>query len=274
MLHRFCLTIAAAALVAGCNGEAADGAESPTPAPVATPSTDDTAAATLSGARAVSEETDDFLFEYSYPAEAGNIPELARVLDRRLDNTRRELARMSAEAREEAADDGFPYNKYSNNVEWQVVADTPRFLSLSADVSNYWGGAHGNYGMNSLVWDKRAEQSLAPLDMFASTDAFDAAVREAFCEGLDVERSRRRAGGPIVDDGTSFTQCPGLDELTLLVGSGGGDALDRLTLYAGPYVAGAYAEGDFQIDLPVTPEVIAALKPEYRDAFAARNPGE
>src|SRR5205085_1363562 len=49
---------------------------SPTPAPTSTTSAHASAATTGSGARSVSEETDDFLFEYSYPKEAGHIPEL------------------------------------------------------------------------------------------------------------------------------------------------------------------------------------------------------
>ncbi len=35
-----------------------------------------------------------------------------------------------------------------------------------------------------------------------------------------------------------------------------------------PYVAGAYAEGDFEFTLPVSPAMLRAVKPDYRDAFA------
>ena len=47
-------------------------------------------------------------------------------------------------------------------------------------------------------------------------------------------------------------------------------AIDRLGLLVGPYVAGAYAEGSYDITLPVTPAVLKAVKPEYRGAFAVR----
>ena len=48
-------------------------------------------------------------------------------------------------------------------------------------------------------------------------------------------------------------------------------SFDRLTVYAGPYVAGPYAEGAYEIDLAVDSAILAAVKPEYREAFSARN---
>jgi hypothetical protein len=46
----------------------------------------------------------------------------------------------------------------------------------------------------------------------------------------------------------------------------------EITFHADPYVAGPYAEGDYDISLPVTAEVIAALKPAYRSSFEAQRP--
>jgi hypothetical protein len=43
--------------------------------------------------------------------------------------------------------------------------------------------------------------------------------------------------------------------------------MTRITFHADPYVAGPYAEGDYDIDLPVTTAVIEAIKPEYRSSF-------
>ena len=39
---------------------------------------------------------------------------------------------------------------------------------------------------------------------------------------------------------------------------------------ADPYVAGSYAEGRYEIRLPVTAAFVAALKPEYRASFEAQ----
>ena len=272
-MKRWVPVLAFAGALAACNGDAGDAAdpvptESATPSPAATAS----AAASSNGARSVADETDDFLFEFSYPAEAGRIVELASLLDIQLEQRRAELARESAEARREAREDGFPYNKHSYTAEWKVVAETPGWLSLSADVATFSGGAHGNYTVDSLVWDKKAEEAMDAKRLFASAAALEEALGERFCEGLDRERETRR-GTPLAaeEDGNSFLDCPGIDELEILVGSSNRRAFDRLTVYAGPYVAGPYAEGAYEVDLPVDAAILAAVKPEYRDAFSARN---
>ena len=265
-----------AAAVAACNpepaGDAADPAATPTPPP--TPTATATAAAESSGARSVAEETDDFLFEYSYPAEAGRIVELASLLDIQLEQRREQLARESLAARREAREDGFPYNKHSYTAEWKVVTDLPGWLSLSADVATFSGGAHGNYTVESLVWDKEAEEAMDAKRLFASPAALEEAFGDRFCEGLDRERAERR-GAPLEEGeeegGNSFTDCPGIDELEILVGSSNRRTFDRLTVYAGPYVAGPYAEGAYEIELRIDDAILAAVKPEYRAAFGARN---
>ena len=223
------------------------------------------------GARSVAEETDDFLFEYSYPAEAGRIAGLAGLLDNRLDRQRAALAAESEQARREARQEGFPYNKHSYTAEWKVVAELPKWLSLSADVATYTGGAHGNYTVQSVVWDKDNLRLMNAIDLFSSPAALEQAFGDRFCEGLDRERAERR-GEPVPEDSEEqFDQCPGIDELEVLVGSSNGRTFNRLTVYAGPYVAGPYAEGAYEVDLPVTQEVLDAVKPEYREAFSARN---
>ena len=223
------------------------------------------------GARSVAEETDDFLFEYSYPAEAGRIPGLAGLLDNRLDRQRAELAVESERARREAREEGFPYNKHSYTAEWKIVAELPKWLSLSADVATYTGGAHGNYTVQSVVWDKDNLRLMNAIDLFSSPAALEQAFGDRFCEGLDRQRAERR-GEPVAEDSEEmFDQCPGIDELEVLVGSSNRRTFNRLTVYAGPYVAGPYAEGAYEVDLPVTQEVLDAVKPEYREAFSARN---
>ena len=223
------------------------------------------------GARSVAEETDDFLIEYSYPAEAGRIPGLAGLLDNRLDRQRAALAAESEQARREARQEGFPYNKHSYTAEWKVVAELPKWLSLSADVATYTGGAHGNYTVRSVVWDKDNLRLMNAIDLFSSPAALEEAFGDRFCDGLDRERAERR-GEPVPEDSEEmFDQCPGIDELEVLVGSSNGRTFNRLTVYAGPYVAGPYAEGAYEVDLPVTQEILDAVKPEYREVFSARN---
>ncbi len=254
--------------VAACNGEPEP---DPVPTPTATPSPTASATASSSGARSVAEETDDFLFEYSYPDDAGRIVELASLLDIQLEQRREELASESAAARREARQDGFPYNKHSYTAEWKVVADLPGWLSLSADVATYSGGAHGNYTVESLVWDKENERSMKAIALFTSPAALEEALGDRFCEALDRQRAERREEPVPEESDNPFDQCPDIKELEILVGSSNRRTFNRLTVYAGPYVAGPYAEGAYEVDLNVDAEILAALKPEYREAFSARN---
>ena len=67
-----------------------------------------------------------------------------------------------------------------------------------------------------------------------------------------------------------FDDCPGIDEATVLVGSSNGESFDRIGIYFGPYVAGAYAEGDYELNFSVTPAVLDAVKPEFANAFSVK----
>ncbi len=274
-MMRSILALALAGTLAACDlggGGASDPAPTATPKPTAATPTATAAATTASnGARAVAEAPDDFLFEYSYPAEAGKIPELAAYLDARLARNREQLANDAVEARREARSEGFPYNKHSFTSVWKVVADLPGWLSLSEEISTYTGGAHGNYTMRSLVWDRKAGRAHDGIALFTSPAALEAALGDRFCDGLDRERAKRRGAPVPADSDDQFDKCPGIDELVVLVGSSNGRTFNRLTLYAGPYVAGPYAEGDFQVDINIDRAILAAVKPEFREAFSARN---
>lgn len=275
-MRRQLWVMALAGAAAACNGPA-EGDPAPGASPTAkttataTPSATPSAEATGNGARAVAEETDDFLFEYSYPAEAGRIAGLRAVLDGYLDKRRQELAVESVEARREARGEGFPYNKHSYTAEWKVIAELPDWLSLSLDIATYTGGAHGNYHTESLVWDKKAGKAMDAIRLFTSPEALEEALGKRFCDALNAQRAERRDEPVEPDSDDSFDQCPGIEELEILVGSSNRRTFNRLTVYAGPYVAGPYVEGEYEVDLPVDAAILAAVKPEYRAAFTARN---
>lgn len=267
-LRPVALALGIGVMMASCRGESP--APAPTQTPVATPAA--TSSITpANGARSVLEETDDFRFEYSYPADAGNIAELAALLDGMLERRRANLAERSAQAREDARDNGFPFNKYSNTFKWEVVADTPRYLSLSADFTTYEGGAHGNYGFDTMVWDREEQKALDPATLFTSMEELDAALAEEFCQALNKEREMRR-GAPVAEDSEEmFDQCVSLDETTVLLGSSNGRAFDRIGVQVGPYVAGPYAEGAYEFTFNVDAEVLAAVAEPYATVFSARN---
>lgn len=231
------------------------------------------ATATGGGASAVEEENDTYSFDYAYPAAAGAIPDLAAMLDRKREDARSALEEQAGDDRAQAEANDYPYRPHSYSQEWKVVADTPGFLSLSGEFATYSGGAHGMYGLESLVWDKRAGRAMDGVDMFRSAEALDDALGEKLCEALDAQRAQRRGeplpAGPGGDD-FGFDSCQHVKDATVLVGSSNGRAFDRIGIWFGPYVAGPYAEGAYELNFPVDAAVLDAVKSEYRAAFAAR----
>ena len=272
------VVLIAVALLAACNSEgppptatATSSANSSSASVSTGPGTSASATASASGggASAVKESSDLFEFDYSYPAAAGRIPALRTWLDTERDKSRAQLIEDATTGRAEAKDSGFEYHAYASGRAWQMVTETPRFLSLSAQIYDYTGGAHPNHGYDSLLFDKQAGARLAPLALFASNAAFDAVIQKPFCALLDKERSKRR-GEPVVGDGSMFNDCIKPSEQTVILGSSNGRAFDKVGVLVGPYAAGSYAEGDYEFTLPVTAALLKAVKAEYRGAFSVR----
>ena len=272
------VVLIAVALLAACNSEgppptatATSSAYSSSASVSTGPGTSASATASASGggASAVKESSDLFEFDYSYPAAAGRIPALKAWLDTERTKARAQLIEDATTGRAEAKDSGFDYHAYAFGREWQKVTETPRFLSLSAQIYDYTGGAHPNHGYDSLLFDKQAGARVAPLALFASAAAFDAVIQQPFCLALDRERGKRR-GEPVTDDGSPFNDCIKPSEQTVILGSSNGRTFDKVGVLVGPYAAGSYAEGDYEFTLPVTAALLRAVKAEYREAFSAR----
>ncbi|HEU4821087.1 MAG TPA: hypothetical protein VFS87_08020 [Qipengyuania sp.] len=211
-------------------------------------------------------------FSYQWPAAVTAQPALARLLRAERD---RLLAQEKVEWTDALADspqDCVSCRSRSFGKEWKVAADTPGLMSLSGEFSSYTGGAHGMYGLESLVWDKAAQRAVSGVELFQSPEALDAALGDKLCRALNAEREERR-GEPVpppTADDMGFNSCPSVSEATVLVGSSTGKAFDRIGIWFGPYVAGSYAEGAYELDFPVDAAVLRAVKPEYAAAFAPR----
>ena len=207
--------------------------------------------------------TADYHFVYTYPDAAARIPAVRSWLDRSRARELAETASDAAETRREMKRDGYGFAPFRTDIAWKVVTETPRFLSLSGEFYHFSDGAHGNTETTGLLWDKTDSRLTHAKAVFTSLQAIDAAVRRAYCH--DLKRLRWKRTGEPVDD---IFGCPGARELTVLLGSTNGQRIDRIGFIADPYVAGAYAEGSFEVTLPVTPALLQAVKPRYRAAFA------
>jgi hypothetical protein len=220
--------------------------------------------------RSVTESNDLYEFEYSYPAAAGGIPALKVMLDAELDKQKAALITGARELRAESKKNDIPYNPLGDWVAWKVVTDLPAWLSLSADVSSYEGGAHPNHGFAALLWDKQANLRREPIDLFTTKAALSRAIRKDFCAALNKQRAQKR-GEPIDPNSKDeFDQCIDPAESTMILGSSNHQTFDRVGVLVAPYEAGPYVEGDYEVTLPVTDAVMAAVKPEYRLSFSVK----
>ena len=88
---------------------------------------------------------------------------------------------------------------------------------------------------------------------------------------LDREREKRR-GEPVRPDDL-FGDCPKYEGVTVLpTDEDKNGRFDHIRVIADQYVAGPYAEGPYEIGLPITAAMIERLKPDYRPSFEPKPP--
>lgn len=255
----------AALLVAGCDRAAPDNAVDPAPA---APSP----AAPAPTAVAVDEKTDLLEFHFGWATAVSAIPVLAAELRKRALERKAELVKSATSDKAERAKNDYPFNSYQYSVQYEVSGATPRLLSLSADWFEFTGGAHPMHGTNALLWDKAAEREVKIADLLGGGQAqLTSIYAKAYCDALKAQRAKKRPGEPVGDPGDEFNKCPGFVDLDIIPkASAAGAPFGTIWFHADPYVAGPYAEGDYDVELPVNAALVAALKPDYRASFAAR----
>jgi len=218
----------------------------------------------------VEKDNNAFLeYSYAYPAQAAAIPALVAKFDKARAASKADALKMAQEDSAAAKQSGFPFHAHSLDTQWNVAADTPRFLSLRAESYVFTGGAHGMTGYEALLWDKARKRETSIKAMMTSPAAFDAAIRDRFCATLDKQRAEKR-GELVVRGDDEFTQCIDPMEQVLVPTSKDGKLIDSLTVVVGPYSAGPYAEGSYDIPVPVDAAMRKAIKFEYQDGFVAR----
>jgi hypothetical protein len=143
--------------------------------------------------------------------------------------------------------------------DWTVAADTPALLNIRADISMYTGGAHPNHGFAVKYWDKAERREINFSDLFTDWTAAENLLTPDYCNALNAERVSRRGE---IQDGI-FDDCPPLGDQPVALVSWPGQDISGFRVLLAPYVAGPYAEGDFEIDVSMTDAVHALVKPQY-----------
>lgn len=218
--------------------------------------------------KTVAEQSDLIEFSYAWPAAATAIAALNTRLESELAKDRTEALAGARDDKESRIGQDYPFNGHYFRKEWTVEGDTPRLLSLAAEIETFTGGAHGNQGYDSILWDRRAAQAIAFDDLFASPSAALEALTKDFCPALDKARAEKRQETLPLKGDDWMVSCPALDKQTLVPVDGDKDGrFETLRALIGPYEAGPYAEGSYEIDMPVTAAIRSLVKTDYADMF-------
>lgn len=258
------------ALLAGCRAETSH-ATSNEAAP-STPKTSPLLKEPGPAPKAFSLEEDGDLYtlEFSYPAEAAAIPQLIERFGKEIEKARPDLDELKEE-QEERLKSGFDYLPYATHVAYETAGQSEQLLSLGKSVYSFTGGAHGSTGSSPLLWDRQRAREIGIPALLQPGAGWTGAIRQPFCVLLDREREKRREEPVRKDD--LFGNCPEYGELTILLSDDNRNGrFDHLLVIADQYVAGPYAEGPYEIALPITAKMIERLKPEYASSFEPRPP--
>jgi len=215
---------------------------------------------------AYDEKNDLIDFHYGWSAEAAAVPQLVQRFQADMDKVKVELLANAKADKAQREKQGFPFNSYSSSTDYRTAGSTGRLLSLSADVASYTGGAHGNYGTGGLLWDRWPAKQVQLASLFAAAANMDRLLTQPWCDALNKAREEKR--GEPVGGGGMFDECPQLSEISIIpTDKDGNGKFERLMLVADPYVAGPYVEGSYEVELPVSSDLMAAIRSDYRENF-------
>lgn len=154
------------------------------------------------------------------------------------------------ELTEAGAESGLP--KYAKDISFSTALQTPKLLSLKRVDYDYSGGAHPNTLSTGLLWDKTLKRRIGLADLLGkSTDL--TVVDQAICSALNAAKRARAPDSPGVTLGGKDFSCPrAQDTAFVLTPSDTSGKAGGLTFLIGPYQAGPYAEGAYEIAIPAT----------------------
>ncbi|HEX9933044.1 MAG TPA: hypothetical protein VGB08_09405 [Allosphingosinicella sp.] len=208
----------------------------------------------LTSVRCAAESGPNWSFAFAVSAEFVRSRSLELELDARRDFSRRDFDSVITYA---AAN---PDDRFFHDEIFVLDADRPELLALSSMTSQYAGGAHPWHASDTLIWDRAANREIGLYDLFADPAAARAELQRELCPALLTVRRRHheRSGGRFGGGCEAAPEEAGLD-------AGEDGRIDTLRVrYA---ELDGYAGGEYEVYVPVTPRLIAAMKPGFRAAF-------
>ena len=203
-------------------------------------------------------------FAYAYPRQAGAVPLLNTKLQAEYQRDRAQALLGAREDRRLASHEKRPFHTHYFHAKWSLTGETPQLIVLLSRTDTYTGGARGGTAYSAMLWDRRRNQEIALGDLLEPPRDL-ASAHQRFCKLLDAERLKRRNGERLTGE---FGRCPGLSELVIAPADKDGNGrFDRLRIIAPEYVAGPYVEGEYDLWVAVTPQLIGEVRRKYRASF-------
>lgn len=201
-------------------------------------------------------------FAFAVPALPESAPRLRNHLESLRDSAQFDYDRGRAELTEMRSGAA---NAYQHSQQWMVTGRTEALIGLGSETYSYTGGAHGNTAFDALVWDVADDRPIGILGLFDNRYFGLSLIDRPFCAALRDQQRERMGDMP---DGDFWADCPSLDQVAIAPMGEDGAPFTGFRVRVPPYIAGPYAVGSFEIDVPVTAEMLAALKRRYRESFA------
>ena len=151
---------------------------------------------------------------------------------------------------------------YERRVVWTITAVTPRLISLRDAWFDDTGGAHPNHGSEVLLWDRMHNVPLLKSELF-KPDLDTAMLDNRLCRAV-IQAKQARLGP---SDPKSWSCPKWLDAKAVLVPSARSYRIGGLMFLFDPYTIGAYAEGDYEVLIPLS-DFQAALAPAWAQDFS------
>ncbi len=257
------IAAAVAATLAACNREreAEPTPAAPAPGAVVTPA---------DAAAPMSFESKTPWAEVSLTLPDGLKPQTdlhARLYAEEVRKLRQFVEGAQGERTEAGFDESMP--PYAKTIDYSVAGETGKLLSLKRVDYDYSGGAHPNTLTTGLLWDKALKREIGFTDLFRK--GVDLTVLDqALCSAINAAKRARVPHSVSLTLGGSEWSCPraSTTPFVLTPGSVPGKAAG-LTFLIGPYQVGPYAEGAYEIALPVV-SFRSLLAVAYADEFGGQ----
>jgi hypothetical protein len=263
-LRALLLTAAVATALAGCNRHEAEPAPAPLPAEAAAEITPADAAAPMGFALTTEYATVKLVLPEAIKPHTDLHARLYAEEVRRL----RQFTEGAQADRSEAGDDP-TIGRYEKTITLTPALETGKLVSLKREAFDFSGGAHPNTQTSGILWDKALKQMVTPAALFRS-GANLGTLDQALCAAINAARQARVPGSPAVALGARDWSCPRAAATPFVLAPGTVDGkAGGLIFLIGPYQVGPYAEGGYQITLPLS-QFRSLLSGAYADEFAGQ----